>query len=76
MIEMDEAYDFSPPTLSTDGKVNCTHATAERNSCCTLSRKTTEPTMGIDLGKVRVYEIFLALFTNVNTQGEGVFGNL
>ena len=38
-----------------DSATNCTLATADRNSCCALSRKVTEPTLAVDLGKI--YEI-------------------
>lgn len=49
---MDNAYDFAPASLAIDGETNCTVASAERSSCCALSRKTTEPVLAVDLGKM------------------------
>ena len=61
-VEMDNAFDFSPATLSTDGDISCAKASAERNTCCTLGRLTTEPTFSINLDKyieVNTVKIYL-----------------
>ena len=48
---MTNAFAFAPASLVTDGKTGCTRASAERNSCCAMTRVTTEPTLSIDLDK-------------------------
>jgi hypothetical protein len=51
-IHLDSAYDFAPGNLVADGEIDCLKATAERSTCCAMSRVTTEPSLAANLEKL------------------------
>ena len=48
-VDLSNAFDFSPASLASDQETECTNASAERNSCCAMSRNTIEPVFSINL---------------------------
>lgn len=50
-VRLDSSFDFAPPSLAVDSKFDCTTASSNSDSCCSLSRKVSYPVFSVGIGR-------------------------